>query len=178
VVLIGITAGAAKATATDPLLKIAGRGDPTCSEVPTDLCLSTTTMTGTLTEVFGVPQNFIWQPPNGTDPLNQFTLDITGAPAGVTWQCQTDIWIFCSVGFDSTDNIWSFNFFDSSFGVGGPCASNGAAGGTCPGFLPADEEAAVTETPLVSETPEPGTIILFATGLILFFVGSKRRVRA
>jgi len=155
-------------TPVDPLVKLEGVGEPTCADDPTYICYTDTT--NPLMETYGEPNNFIWA---GAGDLNSLTLEIIDAPAGVIWECQTNIWTDCAD--QEVSGNWFFYFTDDTDTFPAPC---NAGAGSCSGFLTPDELVDYTQTPLLVDTPEPGTIILFGTGLILFFVGSKRRVYA
>jgi hypothetical protein len=183
VALVGISVPAVQAqTQVDPLIQI--EDPPTfspCGGAGEPLCFTG----GTLTEAYGVPQDFVYCPSGvgsdcGTAPpfsdLFSMVLDITGAPLGVMWECQTDIWTDCTVGYDSADNIWIFSLFDTPANTPGTCNSNDGIAGPCPGFLVPGQEAFVTQTPLITDSPEPVSLILFGTGLAVFFSARKLRL--
>jgi len=160
----------------DPYARMNSQGDPFCGELDQPICFGGGTLDVTYadTEV-----DFVYcpgsadsnvTPCNSSPDLFSMNLDITGSPLGVAWQCQSDIWKDCSVSYDSIDNIWMF-----AFSGAGACIGPDGSATTCPGFMTPDEEAAYTKTPLVSEVPEPTPVILFGTGLILFFLAPRCR---
>jgi PEP-CTERM motif-containing protein len=177
-IIFGSSAIAAYAqTSVDPLVKVEGVGDPACGGSGQPVCFDGS---GPLVETYGSPVSFVYDCGEGcTTPLYSMTLefiDVPPPPPTLFFECETNIWTDCSQGSSGPTTV-EFSFFDTPPDSGGPPCSAGG-GTTCPGYMTPNEEATVTITPLVSDTPEPSTIILFGTGLILLFVGSKRRVHA
>jgi len=129
-----------------------------------------------LVESYSNPQCFTY---TGTSHLNELFFEFTGVPALTEFICQTNIWITCGEVSGSPSGTVEFHFFDSpTAGQGGPCQANDGLFGTCPGFLLPGGFANVTVQPIISQTPEPGSIILFGTGLIGMIVAVKRRFHA
>jgi hypothetical protein len=166
--ILGSSAVAAYSqTPIDPKVIIQG-SDPACGGAGQPICYNGTP--SPLVESFSSPMGFVY---TGTPNLTSFFLEFTGVPLGTAFSCQTDIWVECAISFPSLSEV---EF--ALTGGPGPCNFNDGIGGTCPGFLSTDQGASITFEPLISETPEPGSILLFGTGLISIFMAAKRRLRA
>jgi hypothetical protein len=166
-ILFGSSAIVAYAqTPVDPLIQINGSFDPACGGGGEPVCFAG----GTLDEVYGSPVDFVY---DGVGDLYSMTLVFTSVPQPVFFECETNIWTNCSS--EAVGSTEVFDLYDTPADTGGPpCFASG--GSTCPGYMIPDEEGDVTQTPLISDAPEPGSIFLFGTGLILFFVGTRRRL--
>jgi len=103
--------------------------------------------------------------------LSELFLQYTDVPALTSFECESDIWASCAQS-DLGGGVTQFALTGS-----GLCVDD-ATLYTCPGFMSAQEGATATNTPLVSPVPEPGSMALFGTGLILLFVGTRRRIQA
>ena len=159
-------------TGTDPETIVDKQTDPSgCTPSPTLMCYNGV---GPLTESYSDPIPFEY---TGTGNLYSMDLILTGAPSG-PWECVTDIWTDCGVTFLGGGEV-EFELGNDVPAAKLPatCNSNDGIGGTCPGFLSTDESATVTVMPTVAFTPEPGSMILFGTGLISILGATKRRFR-
>jgi hypothetical protein len=162
----------------DPRIIVDGPGDPAVYDGagPLDLTFSAT----------GFDLGFIYQP-DGSSPsdpsgpnLNSLVIDLSEVPVGDVFQCNSDIWVECSLGVIGVDQdgtlVYAISFDDlfpgtNTPGEGGPCQNNTPAGGTCPGFLAPEQ---TFDAALI--TPEPSTVLLLVGGLIpLVAFGRKRR---
>jgi len=174
-VILGSSAVAAFAqTAVDPIVYTKVGGDPTCGGAGNPMCFAGGTLSvDYLTTSF--PLEFVY---DGGGDLYSMTLEFTDVPSGTMFECETNIWTDCS--YSASGTTWDFFMNDDvpPAGLPAPCNVNDGVGGECPGFLANNTEATSTLTPLITETPEPGSIILFGTGLISFLVAAKRRFHA
>lgn len=125
---------------------------------------------GPLVESYSSPECFTY---TGAPNLTTLILQFTGVPVATPFACQTDIWVDCTI----SDLGGGITQFDLSGGPGA-CNFNDGIGGNCPGFLTTGQSATVTFEPVINETPELGSIVLFGTGLIAIFMGAKRRSHA
>jgi len=161
---------------TDPVIYTK---DPDCTGTPLALT-SNTLSVDYATQAFP----FCFQNDTGSN-VYQLDLVFSEVPAATNFECFTDIWTDCSQSsvtniVDGTLTV-TFDMFDQPIAMPSapqPCFSNDGTGGDCPGFLGISAEAQTTQTPIINETPEPNSIILFGSGLVLFFAGAKLRLRA
>jgi hypothetical protein len=174
-IILGSSAVAAFAqTSVDPIVFTKDGPDIPCGAGGEPTCFAGGTLSvDYLTTAF--PLEFVY---DGMENLYGMTLEFTDVPSGTMFECETNIWTDCSLS--STGTTWDFSMFDDVPPAGLPasCNVNDGVGGQCPGFLAPNTEATSTVTPLTSETPEPGSIILFGTGLITLFGAAKRRFHA
>jgi hypothetical protein len=183
-IILGASAVAANAqTPVDPIARINGIGDPACGGAI--LCITDymPNAFGTLngSAVLSVPYSpdldveFSFDDPahdiNPAAILSELFLQYTDVPALTSFECESDIWASCAQS-DLGGGVTQFALTGS-----GLCVDD-ATLYTCPGFMSAQEGATATNTPLVSPVPEPGSMALFGTGLILLFVGTRRRIQA
>jgi hypothetical protein len=103
--------------------------------------------------------------------LKELFLQYTGVPDGTSVSCESDIWKDCGQVTGQPSGIVLFFFKNPGF-----CLDGGSVLLSCPGFMTYQEGANVTNLPDVSAVPEPSSIVLFGTGVILLFVGTKRRI--
>jgi hypothetical protein len=172
--VVGFAVAASAQTPVDPTI-ITQKLDPSCSD-PGVICYTgaaplSITFSPTLAVVF------VYQPPNPASLLTDFKLDLTSVPPFTSFGCQTDIWVNCSIT-DEGSGTFQFDM-SGGYNPGHPptnCNYNDGVGGVCPGFLASGDGASITAVPLVSETPEPVSVILFGTGLLSIFGASKRRL--
>lgn len=169
-IILGISSTAAYAqTPVDPRVLI---NDPVGCTIPPGISFPGPS-TATLVESFLSPECFTYQPPGVSPPnLDQLFFEFTDVPPLTEFICQTDIWVFCGT-VSSPPGTIEFHLHGA-----GPCQSNDGLFGTCPGFMAPGASATVTLQPIISEIPEPGSIILFGTGLISIFMAAKRRFDA
>lgn len=151
---------------TDPAA-CGGSGQPLCypgSPVP-------------LVEPYGpsISLSFLYDPSNPLAKLTTLMLEFTNVPVAVLFNCQTDIWEMCSTGVASINSNGTYNVIFDLMGGPGPCEQNGGVPATCPGFLTSGQGFSITELPLISKTPEPASIILYGTGLLLIGAVLRRR---
>jgi PEP-CTERM motif len=181
-ILFGISAIAAEAqTPVDPTVLVIKKDPAGCNGLGQPLCYSGTP--SPLVEAFSsLPLSFEY---DGSGNLNSLLLELTGVPNGTPLYCQTDIWQFCSFTVSSDpghpgDFDVTFDLFDVTPGVPGPCANDGvhAIAPTCPGFLAPGDGFGVSLLPYIGVTPEPGSMLLFGTGLLMFGIVLRRRVGA
>ena len=179
-IILGSSAVATFAqTPVDPVVYTKHGGDPTCGGAPPPFSLTTNTLTlnyGTATFPFD------FQNCTGSN-LYQMDLVFTNVPSGTNFECFTDIWTDCTQSSVISGSFLTvtFDMFDQPITMPSspqPCFSNDGVGANCPGFLTPNELADTTVTPTINDTPEPNSIILFGSGLLLVFVGAKLRVRA
>lgn len=115
---------------------------------------------------------------DGTSNLDELFLEFTNVPSGTFFQCQSDIWANC--GFVSTSDSMAveFKYFGdlSNPGVATSCNMNNGVTSTCPNFLAPDATFSLTVEPVLSDTPEPTSILLFGTGLCSIFFAARRRL--
>jgi len=175
-IILGSTAVAAHAqTGTDPVIYT--KDPPICSS-PTLLS------TNTLSVDYSTNPFPLCFENNTANPFDSFDLVFTDVPTGTNFECFTNIWTDCTQSSVSSGlNLLTvtFDMFDQPISMPTspqPCFANDGTGGDCPGFLGADGVAQTTQTPTINETPEPNSIILFGSGLVLFFAGAKLRLRA
>jgi hypothetical protein len=121
----------------------------------------------------------VYQPADSTALLTDFFLDFTGVPVGTAFQCETNIWVNCTIANIGGD-VTQFEMFGGYTGTLDPigtinCNSNDGHGGTCPGYLASGDGFSITGVPLISETPEPASFLLFGTGLVSILATVKRR---
>jgi hypothetical protein len=159
-------------TLNDPKAIVNALGDPTCA-TPGFLCYTGDgTFGAPLVENFTSPIQFVYE---GTaTQIFSLWIDLTNVPALTEFQCQTNIWTNCSIVSDAYGPT-TVGFHLSG---GGPLMP-GDVGGTCnpcDGFLTKDEGVGFTLQPLISETPEPGAMLLFGTGLLAILSVAKRRL--
>jgi hypothetical protein len=105
--------------------------------------------------------------------LTTLDLEFTGVPTGTGFSCQSDIYANCATTPILTGSLTTYTILFVLTGGGPPCTAGG--GSTCPGFLAPGDGFSVTELPLVSATPEPASIGLFGSGLVLFGGVLRRR---
>jgi len=181
-VILGSLAVAANAqTPVDPVIRTNSTGfapgDPACGSTVSGvyyLCGNTLTE-DYLTATF--PIDFVNNNATNLTYLYLVFTDVPDGPPGPPapfFQCFTNIWTDCSYSGGPTTTFYMYD--DPT--VAPLCQNNGNPGGDCPGFLAPGYEAQTTQTPLVSDIPEPDSIILFSTGLIALYVGTKRRIRS
>lgn len=166
-----LAGGACAQTPVDPKV-IINKTDPVC----TGAMLCYTGSNGDpLVESFTNPLPFVYTDPTGTTPLTSLFIDLINVPALTEFQCQTDIWTDCSIIADAYGpNTVGFHLFGNGTGLGDN--GGGICSPTCPDQLTNGEGGTFDLKPLISETPEPGSMILFATGLFSIFVARKRRL--
>lgn len=172
-VILGSSAVAAYAD-SDPIVLTNYKTDPfTCTPDSTTICImsgDTATVTDYTSQTF--PLTIV----NVTGAtLYNLVLVFDDVPDETSFECYTDIFADCTEGI----HIVGPTEYDATFTMGGagpPCTAGGYP--TCPGDLPNDFSASTTLQPDITEVPEPGTTILFATGLILIFLGMKLRSHA
>jgi hypothetical protein len=170
IILASSAVAAYAQTPVDPKVIVNFANDPgTCTPGPTLICYDGV---GPLVETFGSPETFQY---TGASPLTILFLEFTFVPPLTAFQCSTNIWTDCeTLAGPYPPNVGielEYLGAGANDGGGGTC-------GPCVGQLVSGDQASVTLTPTVSETPEPGSIILFATGLFSFFLASKRRAQA
>lgn len=197
ILLVGSTIAAHAQTAEDPKTIIntptMPGGDPPCGGPGEPICITVNNSSHPLVEPYSptYAADFEYCPPASsnctvsgvTSPLlTKFYLEFTEVPLGTEFGCQTNIWVDCGVGVVAVDPDGKLTFeFTLSGGYGAVppmnCNFNDGVGGTCPGFLAPGAAVDITNMPLISEIPEPGSIILFGTGLLSFFMTAKRRLQ-
>ena len=167
-------------TPTDPTI-ITQKIDPACGFPTTIICYDGS---APLSIVFSptLSVQFEYTPVNPASLLTDFKLNLTSVPALTSFGCQTDIWVNCAIT-DLGGGVTQFEMSGGYTGVIDPigtikCNYNDGAGGFCPGYLANGDGASINAVPLVSETPEPASVILFGTGLLSIFRASKRRIRS
>jgi hypothetical protein len=157
-------------TPIDPKVIINFGSDPDCGPDTPFTCY---TGVGPLTVPFATTLSlaFVYDPPPaGTRPnLIELLLDFTGVPFGTPFQCESNIWTDCTIT-QLPHRVVQFDMFGS-----GHCKQDGGVGGECIGFLAPDQSFTVDASPLLSETPEPNSFMLFGTGLVSILVVAKRR---
>ena len=182
-IILGSSAVAAYAqTPVDPTV-IVNKIDPGgCGGSGEPICYPGTPVPLVLVYNPSVTLDFQYDPTPSSSKLETFELEFTGVPNLTTLYCQTDIWQICSFTTSSDpghpgDFDVTFNFFDVIPSTPGPCANDGvhAIAPTCPGFLSSGDGFSVGFSPIVGATPEPGTMLLFGTGLIIFGGVLRRR---
>jgi hypothetical protein len=161
-VILGSSAAATYAQ-TDPIIYNNEPAGPSCSS-PDGLIVVTASsdVTVTVNESFSDPISIIYCPTTPSGNLASIIEDFNGVPAGVTlFGCQSNIWQDCELSgpSDGTEEVYLY-------GTAGEC-QNDDQEDTCTGLAP----GAVDD---VTISPEPNSMILFGTGLILLFVASKR----
>jgi hypothetical protein len=172
-VILGSSAAAAFAqTPVDPIARINLAVDPACGGVSEPECYNGV---GPLQFTYSptLDAEFVYDPANPSSLLTTLVLQYLGVPTGTNFVCQSDIWETCSQS-DLGGGITQFTLT----GGPGPCQQNGGVSATCPGDVASMDGVTVTNTPVISETPEPAPIFLFGTGLLLIFVGTRRRTPA
>jgi len=184
-IILGASAVAAYAqTPVDPIARINGIGDPECDGI-TILCITdympnaiaTNDGTAVLSVVYSpdLDIEFSFDDPahdiHSPAILGELFLQYTDVPALTSFECESNIWAHCAQT-DLGGGVTQFALTGS-----GLCVDD-ATLYTCPGFMSAQEGATATNTPIVSPVPEPGSMALFGTGLILLFVGTRRRIQA
>jgi hypothetical protein len=138
-------------------------GDPTCLASPNSICYTGDgSLSEPLVEDYQHLKSFIYEPADPTAHLNSLYLGFTSGtvPPLTLLTCGSDIWANCSGAFPTPAG------FDAMFLFSGP------------GFMTFDTGATVTLQPLISDLPEPTSVLLFGTGLIAIFSGAKRRLEA
>jgi len=165
-ILLGLLGGAANSqTPVDPRVIVNGAGDPSCAP-NTDTADGCYSGKNPLTLAFQSPMtaSFVY---DGSSPLTKLILDFTSVPTGTFFQCASDI--FSNCGFKTTliAGEVEFDFFGDSPGVPGFCHSNNDPTSTCVNELVANDGFGVTVQPVVGDAPEPASMFLFGTGLIL-----------
>jgi hypothetical protein len=103
--------------------------------------------------------------------LSELFLKYTGVPDGTILSCESDIWKNCGLVTGQPAGVALF-----AFTGGGACLDGGTVLLVCPGFMTYQEGATVDNLPGISAVPEPSSMVLFGTGVILLFVGTKRRM--
>lgn len=202
-IIFGSSAIAANAqTPVDPKTIISepmkSGGDPPCGGVGQPICITVNNSSHPLVEPYSptFAADFEYCPPDSsnctvsptpkTPLLTQFFLEFTNVPAGTQFGCQTNVWVDCGIStvpgtLNPVTNTETWEFDLAGGYMASPptnCNFNDGIGGKCPGFLAPGAALIITNIPLISETPEPDSIILFGTGLIAFFVAAKRRFHA
>jgi hypothetical protein len=155
-------------TATDPKAVINAISDAACDSEPLG-CITANSASDPLTVPFSDPLStgFVW---DGTGDLDVLYLEYTDVPLATPFECESDIWTMCS------ETVYDESTYDDVvFMLSGSGSEGCYSTSPCPGFLAPTDAASITNTPLVGETPEPASAILFGTGLISFFIIAKRR---
>lgn len=169
IVLGSLSVVASGQTPIDPKVIINKIGDPACGGSGQPMCYDGSKP---LKVAFAPVLSFAFVydgPPN----LTELFLRFTGVPTGTEFQCQTDIWTTCTTAALGAHRI-QFHMF----GGPGTCTSNGGVMATCPGFLAPGDGFTLDVVPSVSATPEPASVFLFGTGLIIVLLVTKRRLHA
>jgi hypothetical protein len=152
---------------------IVNLNDPVCSGSPTLICY-TGSSGDPLVESYTNPLPFVYQDPTHTTPLTELFIDLINVPADTAFQCQTNIWTDCTITPDKY-GVATVGF--DLFGAG----PNDFGGGTCNpcvGQLTDGQGGTFDIMPLVNETPEPASMVLFGTGLCSILFAAKRRLTA
>jgi hypothetical protein len=149
--------------------------DPVCT--PDLICYDGSTFANPLVESFTNPMPFVY---TGTNPLTQLFIDLIDVPPLTSFQCQTNIWTDCSitpVAYGS--GTVGFNLFGNGTGTfdggGGLCGASFFSVNPCPDQLTNGQGGTFDLQPLISETPEPTSVVLFGTGILAIFATRKRR---
>jgi hypothetical protein len=164
--LLGLLAGAANSqTPVDPRVIVNGIGDPTCAS-NTDTADGCYSGQNPLTLTFepSLQASFVY---DGSSPLTKLILDFTMVPTGTFFQCASDIFSNCGFTFTGQAGVVEFDFFGDSPGVPGFCHANNDPTSHCINELVANDGFGVTVQPVVGDAPEPASMFLFGTGLIL-----------
>ena len=196
-IILGSSAVAAYAqTPVDPIARINFGPDPPCDFGVTVFCIVPTlldsgspgppavppTYSGFLSVPYSPTLDIVFSFDDGALPrdilsgaqLTFFSLQYTGVPVGTTLSCESDIWNTCGSVTGQPAGVALITYTG-----GGPCLDGGSVLLACPGYLTYQEGATVANLPLpgISAVPEPSSMVLFGTGVILLFVGTKRRIR-
>lgn len=176
-VILGSLAVAAHAqTSVDPIIYTKLGPDPACGGAGEPICLASNTLTVDYsTATF--PISFV---NNSGSSFDSFTLVFDDVPDGTSLECLTNIWGNCTFSATASTTgfeTWTFtmdDFFGETPITAPNCDANDGGGNVCPGFLGAGDEATTYSMPSVNDTPEPESIYLFGTGLILLVIGLKK----
>jgi hypothetical protein len=178
-IILGSSAIAAHAqTPIDPSVIInRGTGYPACSAAPPTQCFDGK---NPIVESFNNGMfSFDFAYTNTHKDLLKLILKITGVPEGTPYTCHSDIWSECDIKIPKPDKedpgVEPPELVTVTFTLSGEDATHT---GFLPKFVPGQPPATfgVDELAPLSGTPEPGTWVLFATGIFAFaLIGYGRR---
>jgi hypothetical protein len=174
--LFGISAAAAYAqTPVDPIILVQKMDPASCGGAGQPMCYPGSPVPLVETYSSTLSLAFLYDPSNPMSKLTTLELELIDVPDSVLFTCETNIYTTCAQGAGSgTPPAGDYNVLFILTGAG-HCLQDGGAGGTCPGFLASGDGFSITEEPLILATPEPASIILFGSGLLLFAGVLRRR---